>query len=171
MQTIVELIEACARDAAGEVFLTSNGEAITFAALHERVRRAAAMLRAAGLAAEHRVLVMAPNSPDHVVLYLALAWIGCVVIEASVFLKASGLALQLEDADPHAAIVHPAFADEMRAAIGTRDVRLLTLAALDLSSGDPGKGDPLRATLARVQSISYTSGTTGRPKGVVMTER
>jgi crotonobetaine/carnitine-CoA ligase len=180
MHTIVDLIEARSRDHSDDIFLSFAGETTTFRELREQVRKGAAALRRAGLAPNDRVLVIAPNRPDHVVLYLALAWIGCTIIETSTLLKRSGIEMQLEDSDPQFVIADPSHIDEVRAAIpAQRKVRLLALGPsmsreipeLDLGSGSPDDGDPFVASLERLQSISYTSGTTGRPKGVMLTER
>jgi carnitine-CoA ligase len=180
MHTIVELIEARSRDHSDDIFLSFAGQTTTFRELHEQVRKGSAALRKAGFAPNDRVLVMAPNRPDHVVLYLALAWTGCVIIETSTLLKRSGIELQLEDSDPRFVIVGSSHLDEVRAAIPAHSkVRLLALdhgvsreiASIDLGTGSAADGDPFVATLERLQSISYTSGTTGRPKGVMLTER
>src|SRR5882757_2967767 len=169
MHTIVELIEARSRDHSDDIFLSFAGETTTFRELHEKVRKGAAALRRAGLAPNDRVLVMAPNRPDHVVLYLALAWTGCTIIETSMLLKRSGIEIQLEDSDPQFVIADPLHVDEVRAAIpAQRKVRLLALGSgvssevleLDLETGSPDDGDPFVASLERLQSISYTSGTT-----------
>jgi crotonobetaine/carnitine-CoA ligase len=178
MDTLCELIERQAACRPSATFLRFENEIIRYGDLRARVAAAAAALKDMGIAASDRIMLMMANHPEHIVLYLALAWIGAIPVEASVHLKRAGLQLQLEDADPRAVIVDSEFASEMRAARDSlgRDVDLACVrgAAEGFEPLTPGTGteaEPLRATLDRIQTISYTSGTTGRPKGVVMTDR
>lgn len=183
LRTISQLIQERAATNRTQPFLRFGNEELTFAELHQRVRYAAASLRKQGLGPEQRVLLMMSNHPDHVVIYLALAWIGCVVIEASIHLKRSGIELLLEDADPTAIIVDTEFLTEMNAAVGLAESKVpvfcrnlknrmdLAIRELHLQDHEGATDEPEHRGLDAVQAISYTSGTTGRPKGVLMSER
>ena len=116
MNTIHELIARQALDRPDECFLTFNEQSLTFGELRDQVEVAAACLRSNGFEPGHRILIMMRNHPDHVILYLALAWIDCVSVEVSMHLKRSGVELMIEDADPHAIVVDHEFAEEMQAA-------------------------------------------------------
>ncbi len=178
--TIWELIERRAGENSSGVFLRFDSQVLTYSDLHRRVQTAAASLRKSGLGAKHRVLVMMANHPDHVITYLALTWIGCVIVEVSVHLKRSGIQLQAEDVSPNAAIVDVEFLLEMHTALDNAGLHVPILVRgeangrsirLDLHDSGKMSQEPEKRDLEAVHTISYTSGTTGRPKGVIMTER
>lgn len=180
MLTLKELIDAEAERRPDQVFLTFEGTTTTFAELRRQVHGAAAALHQAGFGSGQRVMVMMGNHPRHAIAYFALAALGCVIVEASVHFKRSGIELQLEDADPHHLIVDPAHVDDIAAALQSlgRDKPVTTLVPCDhpktrfiALDGDLPSVDLPPPSLDRVQAISYTSGTTGRPKGVMLTER
>ncbi|MGK5111150.1 MULTISPECIES: class I adenylate-forming enzyme family protein [unclassified Geodermatophilus] len=120
-----------------------SGVAVVRAADSERdQRRAAAALAAAGLRAGDRLLVSAASSPELLAVVLGALRTGVVPVVLDPALPAAERAALAEDADP-------------RLDLGAEPARLLTGTA---------EGEVAEAPLAR--PMHYTSGTTGRRKGV-----
>ena len=180
MLTLTELIDAQAERRPDQAFLTFEGATITFAELRRRVRRAAAALQRAGFANGQRVILMMGNRPQHAIAYFALAALGCVVVEASIHFKRSGIELQLEDADPHHLIVDPASCRRCRGALqalGPRQADHDTGAerpsrrpAMSLSTGPAGHDRPAPRSIACRRSPTPRERPAG-PRAWCMTER
>lgn len=180
MKTIAQWVEYRATERPETPFLTFEGRTMSFGDLARETRQAAAAFQAEGFTVGKRVAIMAGPSPKHIVAYLALVSLGCVITELSIHFRRNGIQLQLEDAAPHRLIVDPLHADDVFAAMDALGRRtpaftlvrsdVPTLKHLDFTASHPPARLPA-PDLDRVQSISYTSGTTGRPKGVLMTER
>jgi benzoate-CoA ligase family protein len=77
--------------------LTGVAGDVSYAALHDQVRRTAASLRALGLQPEQRVLMLMADSPQFVVVYLAAMRMGAIPVPVSTMLKADGVAELLQD--------------------------------------------------------------------------
>lgn len=184
MLTLHELITKQSRERPDNDFLRFEDAVISFSELKQRISSVSSMLREMGAKSGDRIALMMRNHPDHVVIYLALAWIGAISVELSPQLESMGIALQLNNAEPQFFIIDTDFVPEARAAqdeVRFVGMRILVRNAADLDLERPfgslflenhlaGCG-PFPATLSRVHTIAYTSGTTGQPKGVVMSER
>src|ERR1700729_2194819 len=70
---------------------------VSYAALHDQVRRTAASLRKIGLQPEQRVLMLMADSPQFVVVYLAAMRMGAIPVPVSTMLHADGVAELLRD--------------------------------------------------------------------------
>lgn len=132
--------------------------------LEAQSARRAGRLAKLGLGPGDRVLLSAESSMDLVASYLACLRMGLVVIPTNTAYGARELEHVIGDARPRAALVDD---PEKRAAMAELAPELISLTpALDLPDGPT---PPLEG--ARPESpalICYTSGTTGRPKGAVL---
>jgi crotonobetaine/carnitine-CoA ligase len=184
VETLAQLITRQASERPDEVFLMFEDETFNFADLEQRVRRYASSLSEFGIRRGDRIGLMMRNHPDHIFLYLALSWLGATNVEYSIHLKQAGLEIQLEDAEPRFIFADSVFANEL-------DLAAKILPTLEniiwFGDGYPASSlavssntilDNLPVTDAvsihdfdRIQTISYTSGTTGKPKGVMLSER
>jgi len=154
----------------------AEGAATTsYAELAHRAGRIAGGLRAHGIAPGERVGIHAPNSTTWIAARLGILYAGAVAVSLDNDLTAEQLAHQLADA--HARVILTVAAHLDRLAETDADPDRVWL--LDAAADDPralahldGEPPPLpEPDPDDTASLFYTSGTTGRPKGVPLTHR
>jgi fatty-acyl-CoA synthase len=144
----------------------ASGERWSYRALHDAIDRCAAALRdGRGLKAGDRVAVLAKNSGALVILYLASMRAGLIFVPLNWRLTAAELAVLAEDCTP-SLLVH----DDAHAAVsGALDVTRLSLDAL-MTAARQSQPAAMPLPAADLPSVLlYTSGTSGKPKGVIIT--
>lgn len=140
--------------------LTGVRGELTYAELHDRVRRTAGGLRRAGLRPEQRLLMFMADSPEFVTVFLAAMRIGAVPVPVSTMMRAGGLAALLDDSRAPFLVATAEFSE----LAASTEAPLLDLEAL--AGGEPD--DEVYPTSEDSPAFwLYTSGTTGRPKGAM----
>ena len=129
--------------------LPGDGE-ISYRALVDGTGRLAALLKAKGVAPGDRVAVQAPKSPEAVMLYLAVLQAGAVYLPLNTAYTPAEIDYFVADAEPSLFITDAV-------ALAAEAATLATLAAIH------------EAAATDLAAIVYTSGTTGRSKGAMLT--
>ncbi len=160
--TLGRWIRDRARTTPDRVAIDFGGRLVTYRELDERSDARAAAFRDAGLARGDRVATLTGNSPEHVEVFFACAKFGLMLLPLSWRLSPPELRYQLEDADPALFVVEPEY--EELAARTARPFESLqhSVARNDTAVRDVAEDDD--GVL-----LVYTSGTTGKPKGAVLT--
>ena len=157
----------------------ATGRALTFGQLLNEVRRLAAGLSARGIGKGDVVALWSPNSPEFAVAFHAVARLGAIVTPANPANTTHELALQLADAGATLLITTASLAAKARTAI-EESGRPIDLITLDTAEGISSIADvardehPPAVTIdpaSDVVVLPYSSGTTGLPKGVMLTHR
>ncbi|MFF4716286.1 long-chain fatty acid--CoA ligase [Streptomyces eurythermus] len=143
---------------------------LTFAEVWQRALARAGALTGLGVRPGDHVALMAPNTAEFPVAYYAIAAAGAVVVPVHLLLSAAEVEHVLKDSGATVLLVHPAQAGTGRAAAEAAGVRVVTLGEeLDKLAVD---AEPLPSYVTRAADdpavIFYTSGTTGVPKGAVL---
>jgi malonyl-CoA/methylmalonyl-CoA synthetase len=153
-----------------------DGRLYTYAALEQTSGRYARRLQALGLRPGDRLVAQIDKSPGAVFLYLACLRAGIIYVPLNTAYRPAEVAYLLADSAPRVVICSPSAHGAMVAAAAPRGIRqVLTLDAA--AGGTFAEGserldtDTPDATVAAhdVAALLYTSGTTGRPKGAMMT--
>ena len=152
---------------------------LSYAALHVRAQSVAAGLRALGVEKGDRVLIALKNRLEHVVAYWALQTIGAVAAPVNFRVGAGEMRYVLDDSGARLALFESVTAAAVEAATAGVSTRVVFV------GDDPPPGTIAFADLDRAAAVGsappvaepdlslllYTSGTTGRPKGVPRTHR
>jgi 2-aminobenzoate-CoA ligase len=151
----------------------------TYGEVLERVSRTAAGLAATGVRPGDRVLLRMPDSPETVVVQLAVWRLGGIVVPSSVLEAAGEVTFMANDTEAVAVVCSSAHADELEKALpSTPTVRhvigwpepVAGGPTLDqIAAGRPGEFAPHPTMPFDAAGIYYTGGTTGLPKGCLHT--
>ncbi len=141
----------------------------SYAELHQRVTRLAHGLRELGVRRGDRVAYLGPNHPAFCETMFAAGVIGAVFVPLNVRLAAAELRHCLVDSGAAVLVHAPDHADAAREFTG--EVRLLALDSDYERLIAAASGEPIDDTVMLDEPcmIMYTSGTTGSPKGAVLT--
>ena len=141
----------------------------SYAELLLQINRAAAELAAIGAGAGDRVLVQLPKSSENLALYLACLKLGLVYVPLNTGYTAAELDYFVSDAEPVLYVGEQHRSDVVSATLQPRDAERLLVFSNGASTSDD-LAVPLTAVRATddLAAILYTSGTTGRSKGAML---
>jgi len=143
--------------------LASGAKRSTFRELHDRVGRVAASLREHGFGVGDRLALLLPNEADYLELIYACAWLGVIAVPLNTRLSAAEIDRVLADANPRGVIRHTSMAVPT-----VRSPWEVVLDQQPLDVESDAHPEPIYDPDA-ILALVYTSGTTGRPKGVAIT--
>jgi fatty-acyl-CoA synthase len=179
-QNWVNQLERHAYMQPGSTALRFSGHTTTWAGLRDRVAKLAGALNRRGVDSGDRVMILMLNRTEFVESVLAANMIGAIAVPVNFRLTPPEIAFLVDDCEARVMITEPVLAPVAAGVRGVTSVLETIVVAGD--SADDGllayedlvnePGEP--ATAADVPNdspalIMYTSGTTGRPKGAVLT--
>jgi acyl-CoA synthetase (AMP-forming)/AMP-acid ligase II len=156
----------------------TTGALLTYGDLHEQVVRIAAALAQRGIGRGDVVALHAPNSPAWAVVFHGVLRANTTVTTVNTLYTVGEMAAQL--ADSRARMVVTSAALRGRAQAAAQEAGVDDVVVLDDADGTPSLGDLLACTAEPPEPavgpddlavLPYSSGTSGRPKGVMLTHR
>nr|WP_242484959.1 AMP-binding protein [Rhodococcus sp. MS16] len=181
-KTVPQLLDHWANDGPERRFLTVGNVDRSYGEVRDEAWRFAAALAARGIAVGDRVAVMAPTSIQSVTSLLAVTGLGAISVPLNIYLKGEPLVHQLTSSGCTALVADEAGIQMVRGlAAELTDLRLIVqvdgagadIDGIDVVSyadfvAEAAALTPVDPSDADVYAILYTSGTTGLPKGCVI---
>jgi crotonobetaine/carnitine-CoA ligase len=180
-RTAVGALRSNAQEVPDKTFIEFNEREISYRQVWDFAERAAAGLEDLGVKHGTRVMLHLRNCPDYLVAWFAVTLMGGVVVTCSPDLKADEIRHQLQDSESSIVIVSTEATELVQAAADAMVAKPIVVTC------EPGTLDSGGAQLNRMlcedrvpalktvvgpddlATIMYTSGTTARPKGVLLT--
>ncbi|MBC2110235.1 o-succinylbenzoate--CoA ligase [Listeria innocua] len=144
----------------GETALVFEEKQETFEEIYEAVEKLAGKLFARGIRKDEMVALLGKNDRMTFLLIHALQQLGAITLFLNNRLTKKEITFQLANAEVKQVIVADAFLDKVTSGISYEELEQTTYVEPDLCK---------TWDLSRTASVMYTSGTTGKPKGVMQT--
>ena len=166
-----------------KVFVEIAGQQITYADFYRRCRAAAAMFQGLGIRHGDRVCMFLPNVPEVLYTWFGLALIGGIAVTVNTAYRRDEMAFILNNAEASALVAHEtlgavaaAAADRApsvrhRLIVGESPAADGWRSYSQLLADAPEPAERPEVAPADIAMLQYTSGTTGNPKGVMVTHQ
>ncbi|HTX30739.1 MAG TPA: long-chain fatty acid--CoA ligase [Solirubrobacteraceae bacterium] len=166
------ILTATASEHGDRIAMKLDETELSYEQLEEASARAAGLIRAKGVQAGDRVAVMLPNVPYFAILYFGILRAGAVVVPLNPRYGKSEVAYHVGDSEAKVLFAWHQFADAAEHGAGEHDIEMVPV--------EPGKFEELLGEAEADSEVAershddpavilYTSGTTGAPKGAVLT--
>jgi long-chain acyl-CoA synthetase len=147
---------------------------ITYKELYYRAMRLSEKLLEKGIQPRDRVLLYFDNSIEFYIAYYGIIQIGAVVVPLNIFLKEIELSHIIKDSDPKLMLVMANTVDHVRSMQAGAALAMMTEQDMRLDEPVPAQLPDFRIQELEpdeMVALMYTSGTTGLPKGVMLSSR
>jgi len=141
-----------------------------YGTFHKRAAQVAGWLKAQGVAPGDRVAMFMKNSPDYLIVLYGIWYVGAAAIPINAKLHAREAAYILDDAEASLVFASP----DMAAGLNEAIPQMRVVVAGEAEFANIFDAAPIAPVQTRADDLAwlfYTSGTTGRPKGVIITHR
>lgn len=178
--TLRALLERRAGENPGRPFalFPETGKSLSFSELHANARRLSALLASRQIAPGERVALLMPNGYQGLNLFVGILASGAVAVPLSLLAQPAQLAHVLQHSDARLVFVAAHLAGSLKEALSRlpREIEAIVLEPDNPAPWDTGQPDSAFPDLWPDQALRdeddalqmYTSGTTGLPKGVVL---
>lgn len=163
---LADLLAATAERIPGKTALLAAGESITFGDLDAAATRVVRGLRSLGVAPGDRVALAMGNVPAFPTAYFGILRAGAIVVPLNAMLTVGEMRRVLEHADAKVVLTESSCEEVARAAAG--DAKVIAADEFD-SFGDAADDIAVDISDDAIAVVAYTSGTTGDPKGAMLT--
>ncbi len=143
----------------------------SYGQFHDRAARVAGWLAAQGIAPGDRVAIYMKNGPDYLIAQYAIWYAGAVAVPINAKLHGREAAFILDNAEAELCFTSPGLTEALRDAEVTCDLTDVTQEAYTAALAQEPVPDVTPRAADDLCWLFYTSGTTGRPKGVMITNR
>ncbi|MBM3504437.1 MAG: long-chain fatty acid--CoA ligase [Alphaproteobacteria bacterium] len=166
-------IRAAARRTPTKVALAEGSRQLTYRQLIERVDRVSQMAAAFGLPVGARVALLAPNSLEYIEVVCGLAAAAHPVVTIGPNASVPEIEYILGHAETLLLVAHPATEQKARSVRGPHGERVVIIGPDYESRLASVRASPPTAAVSEddIFTVPYTSGATGRPKGVMLSHR
>ena len=158
------LLRSLERDPQAPALAKGGKVVATFQTLKDRVASLSAGLAARGVGPGERVAIFMANRPEYLELMLATWWVGGAVVPINAKLTAGELDVILEQASPVLSFYCPS----TETVFGNRPGMDATSEEFALLRNEQGQVDPVPVSPHDLAWLFFTSGTTGTPKGAMI---
>ena len=156
----------------GAVFARYEGKALTFGELDRMASSLAVWMRGIGVASGDPVALMIRNSPVALALLFAIAKARAVWVPINVQSRGENLGYIIDHANPKLVIAEPDLQETFAESGAKAAAQLLSVKLVEgIARGSSPAWSEAPPTADDIFAIMYTSGTTGRPKGVLVSHR
>lgn len=179
--TLKELLQARVKKSPDSLLLIHQERRLTYADFHREVHRVANSFLRSGVRRGEKIALLLPNCPEFLFAVFAAAEIGAIFVPINTAFTAEEVGYVLEHSESSFLVTTPAFLP-LIAAIRERCPRLRRVITLG-NDKEPGclswdefvfgvssETPEVAVRPGEIVSVTYTSGTTDRPKGVMLTQ-
>ncbi len=166
------LLQHAAQKWPTNTILICNDESITYGELYKRSLKMANQLTSLGVKPGDRVIIYYENSIEFYIAYFGVWHAGAIVAPLNVFLQEAELLHIIDDAQPAVIIISPTLLEKLK----SRPLDTFPPLISDIEKTGPLPDEFPKIVLPKrdqndVAALLYTSGTTGFPKGVMLSSR
>ncbi|XP_054807847.1 4-coumarate--CoA ligase CCL1-like isoform X2 [Prosopis cineraria] len=156
----------------------NTGETFTYADVELTARKVASGLNNLGIEQGHVIMLLLQNCPQFVFAFLGASYLGATVTTANPFFTPAEIAKQATASKTQLIITQSSLADKVTDLARDSDIQVMCidettdfLLFSDLTKADEGGIPAVKISADDVVALPYSSGTTGLPKGVMLTHK
>ncbi len=164
---LISILHSAMEDKPDKTIIFEN-RTYTFKDVDENIQRAASVLKSFGVGHQDRVAIQLPKCMEFIYFHYANLWVGAITLPLNPAYSSNEVEYFLSDSESSLFITTKENHRRLKGVLDKLDIEVLEIDNLSLS--DYSKTDePFSAKDDDVALIAYTSGTTGRSKGAMIT--